>query len=431
MRTDDVYLPSTSSALSRRTVLKGALAAALLAGPLSSCGGSSGATRLRFYQSKPEAVGYFDDEIIAPFNASQDRIRVSHDSTTSLVASLVREDPHDLVCNNYDFTAGTFVARNVLSDLADAPGADRIQPDVQALVGQYASPDKSTNVLPYSVTGAGVVYNKTLFEENGVAVPTTWSELLAVCETFAKTDITPIYMTLRDPWTIRQGLFDYTVGGAIDVAAFFAELDAAGAEGGTASSVNFRDAFGPMVSQMLELVPFANDDAESRAYFDGNAAFAEGNVAMYLQGPWAIGEISKANPDLAVGAFPLPATEDPADLKARVNLDLALWIPNGASHPDEAREFIAYMMQPEVMFTYNDANLAFSPVIDAPDAQDDRIAGLGSAIVEGRIYQGPATFIPPSIPTENYLQEMVLSGNGERFLTKLDEDWHRLAKRTN
>ncbi len=430
MRTDTIHLPAAAT-LSRRSVLKGALAAAMFAGPLSACRDSSEATKLRFYQSKPEAVGYFDDVIIAPFNASQNRIRVSHDSTTSLVASLVREDPHDLVCNNYDFTAGTFVARDVLSDLADAPGAERIQPDVQALVGQYATPDKSTRVLPYSVTGAGVVYNRTLFEDNGVEVPTTFGELIAACETFAAAGVTPLYMTLRDPWTIRQGLFDYMVGGAIDTAGFFTELSDAGADGGTPSSVNFRDRLGPIVDQMLQLLAFNNDDAESRAYFDGNAAFAEGNVAMYLQGPWAIGEISKASPDLDVGTFPFPATEDPADLKARVNLDLALWIPNGASRPDEAREFIAYLMQPEVMFTYNDANLAFSPVVDAPVKEDQRIVGLDSAIAEGRIFQGANTFIPPSIPTENYLQEMVFTGNGERFLRKLDEDWNRLAKRTN
>ena len=48
---------------------------------------------------------------------------------------------------------------------------------------------------------------------------------------------------------------------------------------------------------------------------------------MYLQGPWAFGEIAKTDPDLDLGTFPLPMTDDPADLKVRVNIDLALWIP--------------------------------------------------------------------------------------------------------
>lgn len=416
--------------VSRRTFLKGALAAAALTGPLAACARGADATTLRFYQSKPEVVGYFADTIIAPFNASQDAIRVSHDSTTSLVASLVREDPHDLVCNNYDNTAGTFVARDVLTDLEDLPAAARVQPEVQALVGQYATPDRATHVLPYSVTAAGVIYNEALFAEHGVEVPTTWAEMQAACETFQAVDgVTPIYMTLRDPWTIQQGLFDYTVGGMIDVAGFFSDLQAAGVDGGTAGSVNFRDTFAPIVARMLEMLDYANPDAASRAYFDGNTAFAQGDVAMYFQGPWAIGEISNANPDLPTRTFPLPASDDAADLAARVNLDLALWIPRGAAHPDHAATFIDYLMQPEVQVTYNNDNLAFTPIVDAPPVEDERIAGLQTAIDEGRFYQGAGTYIPNSIPTGNYLQEMVLSRNGDQFLETLDADWNRLATR--
>ncbi|HKJ55342.1 MAG TPA: ABC transporter substrate-binding protein [Nitriliruptoraceae bacterium] len=417
--------------LSRRSFLRGVVATAALAGPLAACSRGSEATTLRFYQSKPEVVGYFDDNIIAPFNTSQDAIHVTHDATTSLVASLVRQDPHDLVCNNYDNMAGTFVARDVLTDLKDLPAAARVQPDVQELVGQYATADRATDVLPYSVTAAGVIYNEALFDEHGVQVPTTWSQMQAACETFQAVDgVTPIYMTLRDPWTIQQGLFDYTAGGMIDVAGFFADLQAAGPDGGTAGSVNFRDTFAPIVARMLQMLDYANSDAASRAYFDGNTAFAEGDVAMYFQGPWAIGEIFNANPDLPTRTFPLPATDVVEDLAARVNLDLALWIPAGAAHPEEAATFIEYLTQPEVQVTYNDDNLAFTPTVDAPPVQDERIAGLQAAIDEGRFYQGAGTYIPNSIPTGNYLQELVLSRNGDQFLETLDADWNRLAQRT-
>ena len=34
------------------------------------------------------------------------------------------------------------------------------------------------------------------------------------------------------------------------------------------------------------------------------------------------------------------------------------------------------------------------------------------------------------IPIGNYLQEMVLSGNGKPAMRSLDNDWARLAKRT-
>jgi raffinose/stachyose/melibiose transport system substrate-binding protein len=414
----------------RRSVLKAAALGAFAAPLLSACGAGGDGTRLRFYQSKPEVLGYFD-QIIEDFHRQQSGIEVKHDATGSLVASFVRDAPFDLVCVNYNLDeSGTFVGRGVLSDLAGLPEARRIDPDVQALVGQYASYHDETSVLPYSVTAAGVIYNKDLFAQHGVEVPTTWSELIRACDTFRSKAVTPIYATYQAPWTISQGLFDYVVGGTLDVAGFFARLKAQGTDVGPDSEVSFQRTFKPAVDKMLQLGAYTNPDAASRDYPDGNAAFAQGKVAMYLQGPWAIGEITKANPDVRMGTFVLPTTEDPADRKARVNIDLALWIPRGAAEPEAAKRFLSYLMTPAVMDKYNGENLAFSPVRNAPAVTDERIVDLEPYVRQARFYQGAGTSIPGIIPLTNYLQELVFTGNGDRFLGKLDDDWRRLAVRS-
>jgi raffinose/stachyose/melibiose transport system substrate-binding protein len=415
---------------SRRSVLKAAALSAFAGPALAACGAAGEGGRLRFYQSKPEVIGYFD-QLIADFHQQQSAIRVKHDATGSLVASFVRDAPFDLVCVNYNLDeSGTFVGRGVLSDLAGLPEAQRIDPDVQALVGQYASYRDETSVLPYSVTAAGVIYNKDLFAKHGVEVPTTWSEMLAACETFRSKNVTPIYGTYQATWTISQGLFDYVVGGSVDVADFFTRLKAQGTDVGPDSEVSFQRTLRPAVDKMLQLAAFSNADAASRDYFDGNAAVARGEAAMYLQGPWAVGEISKANPDVPLGTFALPVTDNPEDTKARVNIDLSMWIPRGAARPDEARQFLTYLMTPAVMDRYNAENLAFSPVKNAPRVSDERIAGLEPYVREARFYQGAGTYIPGIIPLINYLQELVFTGDGDRFLRTLDEDWRRLAVRS-
>ena len=167
------------SRISRRSVLKGAALGALALGTLSACGGDGGVTKLRFYQSKPEVIGYFDTHVVAPFNKSHPNIQVTHDSTSNIIATMVRGNPHDLVLNNYDQSAGLLVSREVLSDLGGLPEAKLIDPNVQKLVGQYATPGSSlTTVLPYSVTAAGTIYNKDLFAKYGQQVPTTWDSSL-------------------------------------------------------------------------------------------------------------------------------------------------------------------------------------------------------------------------------------------------------------
>ena len=426
-------LQLASPSLSRRSLFKAAgLGAIATVVPLSGCsasGAGGGVTTIRFEATKVEVVGYFG-KLVADFNQQQSGVQVTHDSTSSLIAQFVRGTPPDLDCDNYNLTTSLFVARGVLTDLADLPEAKLIDPNVQALVDQYGSYRGQTSVLPYSITAAGVVYNTDLFEQHGVQVPTTWSQLIEACETFKSKGVTSIYSTFKDPWTIQQGLFDYISGGISNVADFYQQLKAQGTAAGPDSPVNFQSTFKPAVAKILQLAEYSNPDAASRTYADGNTAFANGKAAMYMQGPWAIGEIAKANPQAKVGTFALPATDNPADTKVRVNLDLALWIPTSTTKKEAATRFLSYLMQPDVMNTYNADNLAFSPVKNAPAVKDQRIAGLEPYVHAARFYQGAGTYMPNVIPLGNYLQGMVLTKDGDATLRSLDSDWHRLAKRS-
>ena len=423
-----LHVTNLSHPVSRRSLLKAAGWGALGL-PLAGCGSNADSTGvIDFYQSKPEVVGYFDN-VVAQYTAKTGQ-QVRHDMTTSLVASFVRQRPHDVLLQNYLLDFATFLSRGVLTDLADVPAAKTIDPSVQNLVNQYATYKGQTNVIPYSVTAAGVIYNAQLFEASGVEVPTTWTELLKACETFKSKNITPIYMTFKDGWTTKQGLFDYVTGSQLDVAAFFSKLKAAGTQVVPDSPVSFTGAFGPSADKVSQLVRYANSNAATRGYSDGNAAFAGGKVAMYLQGPWAIGEVSKLNPNMTVRTFALPATDDPAQTKVRVNLDLALAVPLGAAHPAQARELVTYLMSPAVIEKYNTDNLAYSPIKGSTAPVDKRVQGLAPYVKGGRFYQGAGTYFPFTIPLENYLQEFVITGDRNAFLTKLDNDWRRLAQRS-
>lgn len=63
----------------------------------------------------------------------------------------------------------------------------------------------------YSVSigkmGLGVLYNKTIFEENGLSVPVCWEEFLACCETLKKNGIQPMTLGGKDRNTYQYGLY--------------------------------------------------------------------------------------------------------------------------------------------------------------------------------------------------------------------------------
>ncbi len=418
--------------LSRRSLLKiaglGAAAGALPLS-LSGCGAGSGSggTTLRWVANKPEVLAVFD-ELAAQYNASQSGVVIDHDGTqTSIVPQFVRGGPPDVACYNYNLETSNYVRGGVLTNLASLPAAQTINPAYQSLVTQYASYEDETSVLPWSVTAAGVIYNVQLFADNGVEVPTTYSELVEACKTFQAAGVTPIYTTARDPWTTRQGMWDYATGSGADVPAFFkAKL----AEGDEAGKPTFLETFSPVVENVLGLREYFNPDFPSKTYADGNLAMAQGNVAMYLQGPWAFGEIAKTSPDLELGTFSIPMTESPDDRAVRVNLDLAMWVPTASTDVEAAEAFVSWMMQPEVCTTYNQENLAFSPLQGAQGTTDPRTAGLAPYLDAGRIYQGSSTFVPNTIPLENYFQGALLDGDGDGMLRTLDDDWNRLAARS-
>jgi raffinose/stachyose/melibiose transport system substrate-binding protein len=193
--------------------------------------------------------------------------------------------------------------------------------------------------------------------------------------------------------------------------------------------VSFQQDFTGPLEQATELARYVNPDAASRGYGDGNLAFAQGEAAMYLQGPWAFSEIAKTAPDLPVGTFPLPMTDDPDDLRVRVNVDLAAWIPVEAKHPEAARDFLEYLYRPEVIEAYNASQLGFTPTTDAAPVDDPRVAGMAAYYEDNRVYQGPSVLIPKTIPVNNYAQAVLLGEDPARMLRTLDADWARLAFR--
>lgn len=397
---------------------------------LAACSGS-GPEHIRFTFSKREAIDFMT-EVVNAYNSSQDEVVVELDTSGVDVvsASFVRGNPPDIMLANYNYETARFIQRCALTDLSDTAPAAEVRDDLQPMMDQYGTCEGRQSALPYSIMGASVIYNKAIFAEHGVEVPTTWDELIEVADTLQAAGVTPFYATLKDDWTVGQGWYDYALGGSIDVLDFFDALAAEGADVGPDSAVSFEKDFAEPLERMATLIDeYTNPDAANRAYNDGNRAFALGEGAMYLQGPWAFSEIEKTDPDLDLGTFPLPMTDDPDDLRVRINVDLAAMIPEGSAHQRAARDFLEYLYQPENILAYNASQLGFTPLDGAPDPEDPRLAGMAPYYEAGRTYQGPSVLVPKVIPVMNYAQAIALGTDARSMLRTMDADWARLAYR--
>jgi raffinose/stachyose/melibiose transport system substrate-binding protein len=420
---------SRAAALTRRSFLAGSTGALALglAGCAAPANASTGGS-LRFYEQKQEVIGYFD-KLLRKFEAEHPGISVTHDSTGSIAPQFVRGAPADVGCFNDNLELARYIKRGVLSDMSNLPSASLIRTDISQLTNQYATFPGRTSVLPYSLAAAGVIYNKRIFSRLGLPVPTTWPEFVDVCTALHKAKVTPIYATDRDTWTIWQGLFDYSVGSLVDTGQFFRRMKELGTNVGADSDVSFEKTLAVPMERAKKITTFFNPDHAVRSYADGNLAFGKGEVGMYLQGPWALGQIALVDPHLEIGTFPLPVSDKADDIKVRVNIDLGLWIPEGSSNKTQAKQLVDFLMRPEIINGYNRDNLAYSTLKDAPPQKDPRMAGLQEYVDRAAFYQGAGTFIPTSIPLGNYVQAASQSGDFDGMLRRLDEDWRRLAGR--
>lgn len=81
------------------------------------------------------------------------------------------------------------------------PGSQMEAKALEAAVAQATYKDHIYAVPVLNVSISGVFYNKDLFEQYGVSVPTTVEELEAVCDTFVENGIIPFALANQTKWT--------------------------------------------------------------------------------------------------------------------------------------------------------------------------------------------------------------------------------------
>lgn len=92
--------------------------------------------------------------------------------------------------------ANNFAEYDVWADLSDT---DYIKNVYESALYGVTLDDKILG-MPYIGSYGGVYYNRTIFEELGLEVPTTYEELEEVCKVIAENGITPIGTHFLDAW---------------------------------------------------------------------------------------------------------------------------------------------------------------------------------------------------------------------------------------
>ncbi|ACS99572.1 ABC transporter substrate-binding protein [Paenibacillus sp. JDR-2] len=319
----------------------------------SGNGGGASKVTLRFFSNLPDrksGQGLAEQTVIDNYMKENPNVKIDVETLaeepfkSKLKAYMSSNEPLDITMVHGGAELNTLVQAGYVKEL-DPKAYEGEQ--FNFLPGVYKSftfGDKLYG-LPRNSDYEVIYYNKKLFEDNGVKVPTTMTELLDAAKAFRDKGIAPMSINGKDLWSFGE-MFQNVVlrySGNQNLI-----LDAIDKKTKFADDENFLKA-----AQYLADVRDAKMFQDSFMTADYGASqnlFSQGKAAMWYMGSWEAGMATNETlpeefrQNLGVVKFPVAEGG-----KGTVD-DLLAWNGGGyalvssSKHPEEAKKFFDYLM---------------------------------------------------------------------------------------
>ena len=270
-----------------------------------------------------------------------------------------------------------WIDSGLIADLSNEAFVKNYNENDIAKAGTYN--DKVYAIPTGKVAMSGFFYNKQIFEENNLSVPTTWTEFINVLDTLKSKDITPIVAAGKDVWTLKMPVFGLQ-----------AKILAGGdqekwIEGVWKGETAFNDDSAIEVLEKMKTLQdnYFIDGFMGIDYATAPSYFATGKAALFADGTWDAPTISSLNPDLEYGYFPIPATEDAAKNKSLVGkYDVTWYATENGPNKEGALKWLEFFSEPENYTEYVKA-AGFMPTQDNITTNSDFIDKELAPYLEG------------------------------------------------
>jgi raffinose/stachyose/melibiose transport system substrate-binding protein len=241
--------------------------------------------------------------------------------------------------------------------------------------------------VPFGTSfGGGILFNRQVFEDQGLSVPRTWDEFAANNDRLLEAGITPMGASFGTTWTSQL----------LVLADFYnlSQAEPSFAEDYTANEAKY--ATTPAALTSFERLEEAyergwwNDDYGSATFEDAQQMLIDGEIAQYPMLTVALPAIAQLDPEAAqnIGFFGQPGPE--ADTNGMtIWMPLAAYVSADTEHPDEARDFLAFVASLEGTQAMNEATEPTGPyMIEGAELPDDVLPAVLD--VQGYLDDGSA-----------------------------------------
>jgi multiple sugar transport system substrate-binding protein len=304
--------------------------------------------------SDPAPRGAFE-EMVNKFRAEYPDIDVTlntfdHEAYKTAIRNFLAADPPDVALWFAGNRMKFFVDQGLLMDISDLWDEADFN-DSMASSKPTLTVDGRQYGVPWGYYQWGVFYRTDIFDEYGLSVPETWDEFLHVGDTLVENGITPVTIGTKFLWT-AGGWFDYL---NLRINGFDYHMDLMD---GTASYLDPElDEVFDVWADLIDRGFFLNNHA-TYSWQEAQAPMINGQAAMYLIGNFITPDLASAGVIDDIGFFQFPRINPAVGMYEDAPME-SYHIPSGAQNVEEAKLFLEFVSQPEVLadFAYEVGNI--------------------------------------------------------------------------
>jgi raffinose/stachyose/melibiose transport system substrate-binding protein len=296
-----------------------------------------------------------------------------------------------------------------LLDLSDQPWAAQL-PEAFKKVAQYEG--KTYNAL-FGLNGIGAVYNDQAMTKAGLTAPGTWTDLLKFCKDAAGKGTPAFALGIQDNWVTQIALYALTATTVYGADKDFDTKMAAGQA--TFAGSPWTTAMAKY--QEMNSAGCFQKDPLGTSYEASQTLAATGKTLGIIQGNWIIGLLKQKNPSGKFTMRALPATDNPAEFIMPAAAGAGYGINAKAKNKDLALKFVTFVMSPEGMKIFNEAQGSLPTLPDAGTTVDPGLTDLTTFVKDNRT----VPFMDQLWPNAK-VQQTMLSGLQEVFSNQATSD---------
>lgn len=235
-----------------------------------------------------------------------------------------------------------FIRENLIMDLTPYMEEDTAWKDslLPTQMVEYTTDDGMIYGVPFRLDAKLFFYNKDIFEKEGIEIPETWDEFIAVCDKLKADGITPIAEGNQDLWpachyvgTLNQLLV----------------ADDVRAKDYNPRTGEFTDpGYAKALEYYQQLVPYMNVGVNGQTHDMARLGFTQGQTAMLYAELVEITNVKQENADLNWGMFNFPLVEGAGNPDLLTGSPEGFVISSKTQYPDESVEFLKWFLGPEV-----------------------------------------------------------------------------------